>query len=245
MTNYDIVVESDLASVSHRVIADLIPLITSRTSAGADFHLSLTGGRLGNQIIQDLCAEPTLIDNPRLHLWFSDERFVPQGHADRNDLPISDEARAGRIHVHSIPGPDSAESVQSAASQYAQDLHLATTTRFCATNTLMDVTVLGVGPDGHVASLFPHSVQLESVLGTIAVTDSPKPPPVRVTWTYPTLNASEQVWIVATGSDKTHAIQSVLDRVDYHEIPATRIAGRQSTRIMVDSELAADLKIQK
>ena len=241
MTEYDLVIEPDLNSLSHRVIADLLPLIQERTSQGSDFHLSLTGGRLGNQIVHDLCAVPELISNPRLHLWFSDERYVPLGHADRNDLPITEEARAGRVHIHSVQGPDTTDSVQTSAQDYAHELHLATTTRFCATNTLMDVTVLGIGPDGHVASLFPHSAQLESALGTIAVTDSPKPPPVRVTWTYPTLNASEQIWIVATGADKASAIQAVLHGVDYHDIPASRVAGKSITRIMMDSELASGL----
>ena len=241
MTRLPLIIEDSLPALSARVVADLTALISERTSSGSDFHVSLTGGRLGNQIVHDLFQVPEINANPRLHIWWSDERYVPLGHEDRNDLPVPQVAREGKVHIHSVRGPDTSESPQASAEQYSQELHLATTTRFCATNTLMDVTVLGIGPDGHVASLFPHSAQLDSTHGTIAITDSPKPPPVRVTWTYPTLNASEQVWIVATGADKAEAIQAVLDGADFRDIPAVAVHGTVSTHIMIDVELAQKL----
>ena len=236
MTNLDVTILPNADDVASTVVAELVDLIQERSVAGADVHISLTGGTVGNQIAKALLSDEGVRNCRSLHLWWSDERYVPVGHDDRNDLVLQDLLDGCLAKVHAVPGPDSSESVQGSAKAYAHELHLATTTRFCATNTLMDVCVLGMGPDGHIASLFPGSATLDATEGVVAVSDSPKPPPVRVTWTYSTINASEQVWLVVTGASKAAAAAQLQAGASIEEIPATGVHGKQLTRLILDAE---------
>ena len=236
MANLDVTILPSAQDVATSVVAELIDLIGERSATGADVHISLTGGTVGNQIARALLSNETVRNCRSLHLWWSDERYVPVGHEDRNDLVLEDLLQGCLAKVHAVAGPDTTDSVQAAAKAYAHDLHLATTTRFCATNTLMDVCVLGMGPDGHIASLFPGSSTLEATEGVVAVSDSPKPPPVRVTWTYSTINASEQVWLVVTGASKASAVAQLQAGAPIEEIPATGVQGKQVTRLIVDAD---------
>jgi len=236
MTNLDVTVLPNAEAVASTVVTELIDLISARSATGADVHISLTGGTVGNHIARALLSDEAARNCRSLHLWWSDERYVPVGHEDRNDLVLEDLLEGCLAKVHAVAGPDSADSVEASAHAYAHDLHLATTTRFCATNTLMDVCVLGMGPDGHVASLFPGTATLSATDGVVAVTDSPKPPPVRVTWTYPTINASEQIWLVVTGASKAHVAAELLAGAPIDEIPAAGVRGKQKTRLILDAE---------
>jgi 6-phosphogluconolactonase len=236
MANLDVTILPNAQDVATSVVAELIDLIGERSATGADVHISLTGGTVGNQIARALLSNETVRNCRSLHLWWSDERYVPVGHEDRNDLVLQDLIAGCLAKVHAVAGPDTTDSVQAAAKAYAHDLHLATTTRFCATNTLMDVCVLGMGPDGHIASLFPGSSTLEATEGVVAVSNSPKPPPVRVTWTYSTINASEQVWLVVTGASKASAAAQLQAGAPIEEIPAAGVQGKQVTRLIVDAD---------
>lgn len=236
MSELQITISPDAHGVVNTVVNDLLNLIESRSQSGADVHISLTGGTVGNLIAQQLFANEIARNCRTLHIWWSDERYVPIGHEDRNDLVLSTLLAGSHAKFHPVAGPDSTSSVQESAQQYAHELHLATTTRFCATNTLMDVCILGMGPDGHIASLFPHSSTLQSTDTVTSVSDSPKPPPVRVSWTYPTINAAEQVWLVVAGASKAEAVTQLLAGAPKAEIPATGVQGKLVTRLIVDSD---------
>ena len=236
MATLDVTLLPHAQDVATTVVSELIDLISERAATGADVHISLTGGTVGNEIARALLANETVRNCRSLHLWWSDERYVPVGHEDRNDLVLQDLLEGCFATVHSVAGPDTTDSVEAAAKAYAHDLHLATTTRFCATNTLMDVCVLGMGPDGHVASLFPGSATLTATDGVVAVSNSPKPPPVRVTWTYPTINASEQIWLVVTGASKAVAAEQLQAGAPVQEIPAAGVHGKQITRLILDAD---------
>jgi len=106
-----------------------------------------------------------------------------------------------------------------------------------------DVVMLGMGPDGHVASLFPGSAQLD-VDDEIAaaVTDSPKPPPERVTLTYGALNRSRSVWLLVSGSEKAEAVARALDpATDRHDVPAAGVGGSVETVWFLDRAAASRL----
>jgi len=236
MSRLDVTILPHAQDVATTVVSELIDLISERAATGADVHISLTGGTVGNEIARSLLANETVRNCRSLHLWWSDERYVPIGHEDRNDLVLRDLLEGCLAKVHAVAGPDTTDSVEASAKAYAHDLHLATTTRFCATNTLMDVCVLGMGPDGHVASLFPGSATLTATDGVVAVANSPKPPPVRVTWTYPTINASEQVWLVVTGASKAAAAEQLQAGALIEDIPAAGVHGKQITRLILDAD---------
>ncbi len=221
------------------VVSDLVSVITERSATNADVHIALTGGTVGVAINAALLSNPVVQNCRTLHLWFSDERYVPRGHEDRNDLNLEPLLANFVGRVHHVAGPETSENVQASAASYAQELHLATTSRFCADNTLMDVSIIGLGPDGHIASIFPHSQTLYATDAVVAVTDSPKPPPVRVSWTYPTINASREAWIVACGEAKAQAVANILadDPITEQMIaqtPACGVHGKYETRLITD-----------
>ena len=236
---HDVVALPTADEVVQQVLQDVIEYVARHCVNGADVHIALTGGTAGTRINKALLSNETIRTCRTLHFWFSDERYVPRGHEDRNDLNLEHLLEGCEARVHHIKGPDESSSVQESAQLYASELHLATTTRFCSDNTMMDITILGLGPDGHVASLFPHSETLTATNAIVAVTNSPKPPPVRVSWTYPTINASRQVWLVATGEAKAEAVALLLaEHGDTEQAiaqtPACGVQGKQETRLYVD-----------
>jgi 6-phosphogluconolactonase len=139
--------------------------------------------------------------------------------------------------VHEIPSTADAADVDAAAAAYAETVGAMPGGRF-------DLLMLGVGPDGHIASLFPGFPQLD--IGdaiTAGVTGSPKPPPERVTLTYPALARSEAVWFVVSGADKAEAVGRALATrpPGVHEIPAVGVRGEVETIWFLDRDAASQV----
>jgi len=202
-------------------------------------HISVTGGGLGSAIWPQIAAHPKSSEVlwSRIHIWFSDERFVPAGDADRNDNAVI--AVAGELglpieNIHSVAGPDQVPTVEAAASAYASDL---------AVVLVFAVSILGIGPDGHVASLFPGRPEVGVTEGTtIAVRDSPKPPPMRVSFTRPLLMQCHQLWMIAAGAEKAQVVSRALTPGENpSRTPSAGLRGREVTRWFVDAAAAADL----
>ena len=205
-------------------------VLTSDLSHG----VALTGGRIGTQVSLamvdalaaargDSVSGGAAATGP-VRLWFSDERFLPLGDADRNDTPVlarvgSDAATADVLDVMSVLGPDGAATASGAAADYQARL---------ASLGLPAVAVLSIGPDGHVASVFPgHALMSDEGCAVRAVHDSPKPPPVRVTWTLPLIASVSQVLLLAAGEDKREAVERVL--AGDVSLPATRLLSAGAT----------------
>lgn len=207
-------------------------------------HIALTGGTTGIGSLRAFAGlgEAGAIGWDRVHLWWSDERFVPGDSEDRNERQAR-EAIGGRLaipaaNVHAMPSADDAADARAGAEQYEREL-----ARFAEDGTswpTFSVCLLGVGPDGHIASLFPDR---EEILVTdrvaVAVHDSPKPPPTRITLTRPVINSSERVWLALTGRTKAAALGLILAGANYASVPAAGAKGRLQTRYFVD-ESAAD-----
>lgn len=197
-------------------------------------EISLTGGSMGGLTIAALLVEPAwaAVDPRRVQVWWGDERWLPRGHPERNDTQ-ADEAGIRRLGldpdlVHRVPGPDESDSPEAAAAEYARVVQACGTGDF-------DVVMLGVGPDGHVASLFPgHPAQLTSDAVAVGVHDSPKPPPERVSLTIECLSRSEQVWFLVSGQDKSAAVRDGLDGAPAERSTATQVTGRRATLWLVD-----------
>jgi 6-phosphogluconolactonase len=123
-------------------------------------------------------------------------------------------------HVHEVPATDAAGSVTEAAAAYSGELRELGSGGF-------EVLLLGIGPDGHCASLFPGHPALDvDDQVAVAVTGSPKPPPERVSLTYAALNRSRAIWFVASGAEKAEAVARALaPDGDLHETPARGVTG--------------------
>ena len=174
----------------------------------------LTGGGIGIGLLRALNVHPDrdTLDWRRLEVWFGDERYLPAGHPDRNDTQaksaLLDHVSLDPARTHLMPSPDgpAGEDAEAAAQLYARELESVSGAP--GTGPRFDVCLLGVGPDGHVASLFPGRPSLAADGLTVAEDESPKPPPVRVSLTIGAINASSQVWLVAAGAEKASAVQS-------------------------------------
>ena len=206
-------------------------------------HIALTGGRTG---AATFAAIGTLtghdIDWSRIHLWWGDERWLPAGDAERNDT-LAQTALLDRIdipaeNVHRVASADSGLTLDDAAVDYQRQLE-----QFDAHgwgHPEFALVFLGVGPDGHIASLFPHRRGINVTdVPVIAVPDSPKPPAERISLTRPVLNSASHVWLMLTGADKAAALGLALAGASRDEVPAAGIKGRAETVYFVDTAAAS------
>ncbi len=189
-------------------------------------HIALTGGTLGGQfadaLVEKLNANAANLSG--LHIWFSDERFDSADSPLRNSQPVRTGLKNSTVTVHEVKSTDDGVNVIEAAAAYEAEL----------LNITMDICVLGLGPDGHVASLFPDHWNSQLTARAIPITDSPKPPPQRVSFSMNYINASNQVWIIATGEAKAPAVSQILEADQ--SIPAGHVMAAQLTRLIVDTQ---------
>jgi 6-phosphogluconolactonase len=227
------------------VAGALLGVVASTVRSGARADVCLTGGSMGSRVVAALASRDVEPDVwSAVHLWWGDERFVPRGDQDRNDAQ-ADAAGLGRLgvppsQVHRVPTSDVAADVEEAARSYAAELAAhappgESVPRFT-------VVLLGVGPDRHVASLFPARPELTVTdRSTVAVTGSPKPPPVRVSLTVPALRAAERVWFVVAGGDKAEAVRAGRSVVDDPQAPVSWVRGSRETVWWLDRAAAGGL----
>ncbi|MBE7324373.1 6-phosphogluconolactonase [Nocardioides sp. Y6] len=215
--------------------------LAAAQAAGRTPHVALTGGSLADPFHREvrLGAPEAGVDLTRVHWWWGDERFVAGGSEERNDISAMAEllgpAGVPDSHVHRVPSSDATESVESAAALYTDALATHGVDGF-------EVVVLGLGPDGHVASLFPGRHQVsDTTLGAVAVHDSPKPPPLRVSLTLPVLNSARSVLFIAAGSGKSAAVAAAHQPGPALDCPARAVRGRVETGWFLDEGAASEL----
>lgn len=237
-----VVIHPDKQAVADAGAARLLTAIIDAQAERAEAQLALTGGSMGSTILTSLANQPgrSAVDWSRVRIWWGDERYLPAGHPDRNDTQNDDAGLSllglDPAKVHRVAGPDAGGSVEDSAAAYG------TTIRDFGLGAF-DVVMLGVGPDGHVASLFPHH-PAQRITGEIAVAvhDSPKPPPVRVSLTFETLNRSRAVWLLVSGEEKAGAVRAALaPGAQAWDVPATGVHGEDDTVWLLDRSAAAGL----
>ena len=153
----------------------------------------LTGGGIGTAVLAELAAAPArdAIDWRHLDIWWGDERFMPpatrSGTRPARAAALLDHVDADPARVHPMPGPDGpdGDDPEAAAARYASWLAAATRPEDHGPVPAFDVLMLGIGPEAHVASLFPGMPALYDERPVVAVRGSPKPPPIRLSFTLP------------------------------------------------------------
>jgi 6-phosphogluconolactonase len=224
-----------------RLVTRLVDVQSSRGSAS----VVLTGGTMGSAILGAVASSPArdAIDWSRLDVWWGDERFLPAGHPDRNETQnraaLLDAVPLDPARVHAMPGPDGpdGDDVDAAAASYEEALAGAASGG--EATPIFDILMLGVGPDAHVASLFPESPALyERERSVVAVRNSPKPPPTRISLTMPALRRAEDVWFLVAGADKAQAVGLALSGAGEVQAPAAGPRGRRATIWLVDRAAA-------
>ncbi|WP_114854721.1 6-phosphogluconolactonase [Brachybacterium sp. YJGR34] len=217
-------------------------------------HLVVTGGSVGTRTAQALPAALATaeVDVSRLHLWWGDERFVDPDSPERNEVGVRAglleplvEAGLPRRNVHVMPSPADGMSLDDAAAWYGQQLDQMGGDEPFRTRgrAFFDVLLLGVGPDGHVASLFPeHPDQTHVRASAVPVTQSPKPPSERISLTWPVLNSSRHVVLLAAGEEKAAAVRHGHGDIDPWTVPASGVRGLESTVWFLDRAAARSLE---
>ncbi|MEI2713051.1 MAG: 6-phosphogluconolactonase [Nocardioides sp.] len=206
--------ESMAAAVASAFVS-LVGQAPPAVAHGAPIHeIALTGGSISRVIHREMAGLASSVDWSRVRFWWGDDRFVPTASQDRNAaqawsdlLSVLVSSPAGalpRAHVMAMPASDEVRDVNTAADVYSDIVRAEGTGGF-------ELVMLGVGPDGHVASLFPHhpAAALTNRIA-VPVTDSPKPPPERVSLTFEAFARSARVWFVVSGEDKAEAVARAL-----------------------------------
>ncbi|GAA5097720.1 6-phosphogluconolactonase [Microbacterium yannicii] len=241
-----VIISPDPAALVESVAPRFLSRVAKRVDDGKLAHVSLTGGSMGAAVLAAAGRHPRAgrIEWSRVHFWWSDERFLPLGHAERNDHQAREAFLDGleipAENIHAARASDDGVDLDGAAAAYAEEL-----ARFPGAEgpwPSFDVCFLGVGPDGHIASLFPDRAEIQITdRSVVPVRDSPKPPPERITMTRPVINSSKRVWLVLSGPDKAAALGLALAGASYASVPAAGAKGRKRTTFFVDQAAAAQV----
>ena len=233
-------VKPDAETLATAVAGELLNRIADAQAAGHVPHIGLTGGSIADAVHHEVArmAPDSGVDWGAVHFWFGDERFVAADSPDRNAV----QARAafldevGATRVHEVPAADQAPDAEAAAASYSDAVRAESAGAF-------DVLMFGVGPDGHIASLFPGHPALDITNAiAAAVHDSPKPPPDRVTLTFEAFDRSHAVWFLASGEGKADAVARALaEEGSVSETPARGVKGMNETTWFLDHAAASRL----
>ena len=245
----EILVHPDAGLLAKAVAARLVTRLVDAVAAAGHAHLVLTGGGIGTAVLVELAAAPArdAVDWRQVDFWWGDERFVPAGHPDRNETgarsALLDRINLDPARVHPMPGPDGpdGDDPEAAAARYAGWLAAAARPEDHGPVPSFDVLILGIGPEGHVASLFPGMPAVYDNRPVVAVRGSPKPPPIRISLTFPSIQAAREVWILASGEEKAGAVALALSGSGPVQLPAAGARGRQRTLFLLDEAAAAKL----
>jgi 6-phosphogluconolactonase len=242
------VVAPDADQLARRAASALVARLAAAQAVHGTASVVLTGGGIGTAVLQrvaELAEEPehAVVDWTGVDVWWGDERFVPADDDERNEKgarrALLDRVGVPADRVHAMPPSDGgfAEPEDAAAwyaGQLAEHADDGALPRF-------DLLLLGMGPEGHVASIFPDSPAARDERPVVAVRDCPKPPPTRVSLGYPAINSAEEIWLLVSGDGKAEAVARALGGAQPLELPAAGVHGRRATRWLLDDAAASRL----
>ncbi|RCG26703.1 6-phosphogluconolactonase [Streptomyces diacarni] len=249
-TGRDILIHRDKDELAQATAARLLTRLADAQAAHGTASAVLTGGRNGNALLAAVAAsgDRDRIDWSRLDLWWGDERFLPENDPERNHTQareaLLDAVPLDPARLHVMPPSDGpyAGDAEAAAEAYATELAAAAGPDATARVPAFDVLLLGVGPDTHVASLFPeHPALRETERTVVGVHGAPKPPPTRLSLTLPAIRAAREVWLLAAGEDKAGAVACALAGSGELQAPAAAVCGSSRTLWLLDEAAASRL----
>jgi 6-phosphogluconolactonase len=231
-----------VAATGQRLAEQIASVVQFRGRAS----IVLTGGGTGIGLLKHLAERAETIDWARVHLYWGDDRFVPEDDDERNykqarealldhiDIP------AANVHPMSASGAAFGDDLDAAARDYEQVLKANAEPGEPA--PFFDVHLLGMGPEGHINSLFPDTAAVrEEDRLVLGVPDSPKPPPQRITLTLPAIQRSREVWLVVSGAGKADAVAAAIGGAKPVDVPAAGAVGRDATVWLLDEDAASKL----
>jgi 6-phosphogluconolactonase len=226
--------------------ARLVNAIQTAVAARGRALIVLTGGGNGIGLLKYLGTQGQKIDWSKVHLFWGDERYVPEDDDERNEK----QAREALLDHIDIP-PSQVHPMAASDGEFGDDLAAAALAyeQLLAANASpgepvpnFDVHLLGMGPEGHINSLFPDTPAVrETTRMVVAVEDSPKPPPQRITLTLPAIQRSREVWLLVAGAGKADAAAAAIGGAQPVLVPAAGAIGLETTLWLLDEEAAAKL----
>jgi 6-phosphogluconolactonase len=205
------------------------------------FAVALSGGSTPRKLYTLLAQPPYLfaVDWRRVHIFFADERFVPPDHPD-STLLLARETLLNHVPIppeNIFPMPTEGITPEAGAARYAETLEAF----FAAPLPRFDLILLGMGPDGHTASLFPGRPDFPGAVA--AIHDSPKPPPVRLTLTLDAINRAAEIQFLVTGADKAGTLRAIFEGGEPGaSLPAARVEAETGKTVwLVDREAGSGL----
>ena len=247
MTPPLVVTHRDATLLAQAVAARLVTALVDAQAARGSASVVLTGGGIGIATLRELAHSPArdAVDWDALDVWWGDERFLPQGHPERNETQAHEAlldavpVDPARVHPMAASDGDDGDDLDGAAERYAAELAKAARPEDHGPVPTFDVLLLGVGPDGHVASLFPEAPALYDTRTVIPVRGAPKPPPTRLSLSTAAINAAHEVWLVAAGEEKAAAVRLALSGAGPAAVPAAGVHGRARTLWLLDRAAAS------
>lgn len=231
-----------VSAAGDRLVAAIVAAIGKRGSA----QIVLTGGGSGTGLLKRVAEQSDRIDWAKVHLYWGDDRFVPEDDDERNykqarealldhvDIP------ADNVHPMAASGAEFGDDLDAAAADYERVLAANADDGEPAPD--FDVHLLGMGGEGHINSLFPHSPAVrETERLVVGVEDSPKSPPRRITLTLPAIRRSREVWFVVSGAGKADAVAAAIGGAAADDVPAAGAVGREATVWLLDEAAASKL----
>jgi 6-phosphogluconolactonase len=234
------------AAAAARLVTRLVDVQAAKGSAS----LVLTGGGTGIGILKELrdSSARDAIDWSRLDIYWGDERFVPADSDERNEKQareaLLDHVPLDPKRVHAMAPSDGEfdDDVDSAAAAYSEVLAANTRPEDHGDVPAFDIMLLGLGGEGHTASIFPESPAVyETDRSVVAVRNCPKPPPTRISLTLPAIRRAQDIWLVTAGDAKADAVALALAGAGEVQIPVAGARGNRRTLWLLDRGAASKL----
>jgi 6-phosphogluconolactonase len=238
MSRTEIVVHSSAELLAAAAAARLVTRLIDRQAAGDIPAVALTGGGTGIAVLEQLAASPArdAVDWSRVEIYWGDERFVPAADPERNA------GQAWTALLDRLPlDPDRVHEMAASDGEFGDDMDAAAAAYAGVLPESFDVVLLGMGPEGHVASVFPDSPAVRDNRPVVAVRDCPKPPPNRISLTLQTIRTADEVWMLVAGDGKAHAVERAVGGAPESDLPAAGALGMSVTRWLLDPGAASGL----
>jgi 6-phosphogluconolactonase len=247
----EVIVHRDAALLAKAVAARLITKLIDAQAANGSASIVLTGGGIGGASLRAVRDSPALeaVDWSQVDVWWGDERFVDRGSDERNEKAAREALLdhigldPERVFPMGWAGGEDGQDTVAAAERYARTL--ASHAPGGVGVPRFDVLLLGLGPEGHVASIFPESAAAIDERMVVAVHECPKPPPTRISLTQKAINAADEVWVIAAGGEKAEAAKLALSGAAPLDVPAAGATGSNRTLWLLDRTAAADLPAER
>jgi len=250
MSKTEVVVYANPELLAAAAAARLVTRLVDLQAAKGYASLVLTGGGTGTAVLEELYRSPArdAVDWAHLDIYWGDERFVPADSDERNEKQareaLLDKVPLDPKRVHAIAASDGefGDDPDAAAAAYASTLAENARPEDHGDVPTFDITLLGLGGEGHTASVFPESPAVyETERTVVAVRNCPKPPPTRVSLTLPTIRRSLEVWLMTAGEAKADAVALALAGAGEVQLPVAGARGQRRTLWLLDRGAAGKL----